>query len=125
MFFQNLSIKEQAAYSISLLNWQVNNGGFHQYFFNSYGIFCYATIAHLKRIGGLDFAELLRRAINAVNPYEEPEEIFLRKLYNRQVELIIDFDDLTDEKLDKLDNDYYQLNDNNDLLKSLADFLSE
>ena len=68
---------------------------------------------------------MLRRAINAVNPYEEPEEIFLRKLYNRQVELIIDFDDLTDEKLDKLDNDYYQLNDNNDLLKSLADFLSE
>jgi len=124
-FFSGLPIKQQVVYSVSILDWQVNNGGLHQYFFNPYGIFSYATIPHLKRIGRLDFAELLNRAINIVNPYEEPEGIFLRELFNRQVELISDFDDSTGEMLDKLDDHYYQLNENNHILKALAKYLDQ
>ncbi len=32
----NLPLSEQVAYTIVLFNWQIENGGFHQYFFNSF-----------------------------------------------------------------------------------------
>ncbi|WBV60635.1 DUF4375 domain-containing protein [Chryseobacterium camelliae] len=54
----NLPKDQQVVYTVVLLNWQVENGGFHQYFFNSYGQFAYLTIKNLKLIGANERAQL-------------------------------------------------------------------
>ncbi|UCA61443.1 DMP19 family protein [Chryseobacterium rhizoplanae] len=46
----NLPKIQQVVYTVVLLHWQIENGGFHQYFFNSYGQFAYLTIKNLKLI---------------------------------------------------------------------------
>ena len=47
---------------VELLDWQVRNGGFHQYFYNSYGIMIHGAIQGFEAIGLLECATIARSA---------------------------------------------------------------
>ena len=60
---ENLSAPQKVFYLNQNLEREVNNGGFHQYFFNSSGDHADGTVPALEAIGALKTAELLREAI--------------------------------------------------------------
>ncbi|MEZ5942886.1 MAG: DUF4375 domain-containing protein [Planctomycetaceae bacterium] len=54
-----LTLREQAVYHVSVLTAEVENGGFHQYFYNSSGAAALETVELLKGIGAVQTAGLL------------------------------------------------------------------
>ena len=92
------SSNSQTHVDIAGLERDVNNGGFNQYFFNSSGKNCYATLEKLKASGKLKTAELLEKAINSINTNNlSKEELIiliqsrqLKSLDNSQVNSILD-----------------------------------
>jgi hypothetical protein len=61
---ENLSVPQKNFYFNQNLEREVNNGGFHQFFFNSSGEFAHETLESLKEIGAQTTAEWIRRAID-------------------------------------------------------------
>jgi Domain of unknown function (DUF4375) len=81
---------------------EVNNGGFSQYFFNSSCETAGFVPEALEKIGALRTAEICRRAIAVAFPDglpADPESI--RSAAS-------DFPDETEQKLDRLDREFYQ-----------------
>jgi hypothetical protein len=119
-YILSLPKAQQVVYTIVLLHWQVENGGFHQYFFNSYGQFAYLTIKNLKLIGTNKRAELLDTATHLVNEEYLIEDTFRHLIFNRELLKIVDFDELLFDKLNELDDKYYGMKDENifDLLEN-------
>ncbi|SEN12472.1 protein of unknown function [Chryseobacterium taichungense] len=115
---------QQVVYTVALLNWQVENGGFHQYFFNSYGQFAYLTIKNLKLIGTPQRAELLDVATHLVNEEYLIEDTFRHLIFNRELSKIVDFDEILFNKLNDLDDKYYNMEDEN-ILDFLEDYLNK
>ncbi|UCA61439.1 DMP19 family protein [Chryseobacterium rhizoplanae] len=120
----NLPKAQQVVYTVALLNWQVENGGFHQYFFNSYGQFAYLTIKNLKLIGAPQRAELLDVATHLVNEEYLIEDTFRHLIFNRELSKITDFDEILFNKLNDLDDKYYNMEDEN-ILDFLEDYLNK
>ena len=60
--FEGLSESEKVYYSVALLRNETNNGGFHQYFFNSSGSYYEYAEKGLVALGATQMLELLRRA---------------------------------------------------------------
>jgi hypothetical protein len=60
-----LNPAERDLLHVSLLETEVNNGGFDQYFFNTAGDSAVATVETLQRIGSSEALALLRHAIDA------------------------------------------------------------
>jgi len=118
----NLRINQQVVYTVVLFHSQVENGGFHQYFFNSYGQFAYLTLNNLKLIGAKSRHDLLERALKEVN-YENWNEVTFRELvYSRKLERISSFDQELFDILNELDNEYYAL-ENEEILELLTNYL--
>lgn len=61
---ENLSGPQQIFYFNQNLEMEINNGGFNQYFFNSYGDFAHETVLSLKAINANKMAGILQLAIN-------------------------------------------------------------
>lgn len=61
---EKLSPAQRVFYINQNLEREVNNGGFHQFFFNSSGDNAYETVDSLEAIGAFKTAELLRQAIS-------------------------------------------------------------
>lgn len=120
----NLPKVQQVVYTVVLLNWQVENGGFHQYFFNSYGQFAYLTIKNLKLIGTPQRANLLDDATHLVNEEYLIEDAFRHLIFNRELSKIVDFDENLFNKLNDLDDKYYNMEDEN-ILDYLEDYLNK
>lgn len=99
--FDGLNEKEQAIYSIWWLEAEVNNGGFHQYFWNSAGDHADAALKSLKKIGATQTASLLEKAIDIAFDGTLPES-----RSKRQMQLEVD-EDLKVEKLNQLDTEFY------------------
>jgi hypothetical protein len=59
-----LSAPQKVFYFNQELEREVNNGGFEQYFFNSYGSFAHETIESLNAVNAKKTAELLQHAVN-------------------------------------------------------------
>jgi hypothetical protein len=99
--FSSLNEKEQAIYSIWWLEAEVNNGGFHQYLWNSAGDHSSSALISLKSIGAIKTANLLEKAI---------EIAFNSKLpisrEDRQSQLEVD-EDVKMDKLGELDSEFY------------------
>jgi uncharacterized protein DUF4375 len=66
--FGNLSEPEKIYYSVALLRNEINNGGFHQYFFNSSGSYYDHAERGLLLLGSTQTLELLRQAKEIVFP---------------------------------------------------------
>lgn len=118
----NLPEHLQVTYTVIIFDQQVFNGGFHQYFFNSYGQFAYLTIDNLRLIKAFKAADLLERATNLVNADQISLNEFRRKIFDRDFPKIVDFDDELFDALSVLDDEYYALEEN--LEQLLVDYLS-
>jgi len=119
----SLTRKEHITYTITLFDWQVKNGGFHQYFFNSYGIFCFHTIENLREISCMIHAELLEKAISIIYDNSEQKEVFTRNLFYRQINLINSFDEAIFKEFTPLEEKYYLIEKNNELYNKLETYL--
>lgn len=117
----NLQPQLQAVYVIGVLDKQVLNGGFHQYFFNGYGMFVDLAIWHLITVKADNTARIVKNAYDLVNAENQEIETFRQKCYNRQLDRIVSFDKRLLRKLDELDSQYYKFED--DLPTLLAEYL--
>jgi Domain of unknown function (DUF4375) len=86
---------------------EVNNGGLNQYFFNASGQNCFATLRYFKQTGKSEEAKILEEAINCINPKKLPEKELIEKLRKRTVDELDD--SVINNKLDKLDAEFYKL----------------
>jgi hypothetical protein len=111
----------QFTYLIVVLNNQVLNGGFHQYFVNGYGQFAQKTIIALEAIGASQKAGLLNAALEIVNLYSDDDNVFRKKLLQKNIPELFIEDDLF-EPLDQLDTAYYE--NEEDIVSLLGKYLS-
>jgi hypothetical protein len=122
-YVQSLPEAEQITYTIILFHSQVENGGFHQYFFNSYGQFVFLTIENLKFIGAIKQYDLLTRALNLVNEDNFEVNKFREYIFNRKLRKIVDFDVELMNQLSILDDEYYNI-DSEEIYQLLENYLS-
>lgn len=85
----------------------VNNGGLNQYFFNSSGRNCFATLRYFQKNGDTARAKILEEAIGLINPGKLSEDDLLEKLRKREVTELDD--SVISRKLNDLDNKFYGL----------------
>ena len=100
--FESLNKKEQAIYTIWWLEAEVNNGGFHQYFWNSAGDNAEAALNSLKIIGATKTASLLKQAIDIAFDGRLPDS-----RSERQEQLEVD-EESKEDKLAELDSVFYE-----------------
>lgn len=108
---------QQAIYVIWVLEAEVNNGGFNQYYANSSGQFSHLTPDALKLIGANKFSDLIRRANNVykdenefINQYQDGTMEGFSKSYE-------------DNPLNKLDDDFYEYYKDEDLMRLQVSFI--
>lgn len=88
-YVKNLPEKLKTTYLVVVLDWQVANGGFNQYFSNGYGQFSLMTIDALSKIGALQKAEILKEVYKVVNYNNYEEMVFSEKLRRFEIDLLL------------------------------------
>lgn len=119
----NLPKHLQVTYLTVILENQVLNGGFHQYFVNSYGQFAKETIDALIEIGAFKKSNLLDKALHIVQGEIKDDENFRKELLNKSLKKLFKDDDLF-EPLEELDDIYFDLEDE-DISVLLGDYLNK
>ena len=104
--FTAQSIPQKVFTSIWVLEAEVNNGGFSQYFFNESRETAGFVVEALKNIGALQAAELCEQAIATAFPAGLPADLTLIRTAAE------DFSAETKATLDELDKKFYQYPDN-------------
>jgi hypothetical protein len=118
-----LSHPEKLYYVVALLRNEVNNGGFHQFFFNSAGSYYDDIEAGLDELGAAQALELLRKAKEIIFPgMAVPAETTARRNHMANLDPDPDQPELT-RKLDKLDRRFYSSPD--DITPRLKAFAKE
>lgn len=109
----------QAIYLIWLLEAEVNNGGYNQFYFNSSGQFYNELPAALKLIGANKFANLTERA----NKIYETEN---QKFTKHQDGTIEGFSkSYEDNPLNDLDDEFYELYQNENLQQIQVNYIRQ
>jgi len=103
--YDSLSIPEQVLHHVYWLESEVNNGGFHQYFYNSSGDYALDTPGALDQIGAHHTAKLLRRAIELFPGGPPPRDLQQRR------EQLDSLSEAARAKLEKLDSEFYEYHD--------------
>ncbi|MGJ1225421.1 DMP19 family protein [Sphingobacterium siyangense] len=107
----------QAIYMISRLEAEVNNGGYNQFYFNSSGQFAAALPEALKLVGATKFADLTERA-NSTFVKEKS------KITEAQDGTVEGFSkSYENNPLNKFDEEFYKLNDVENLQKIQVDYI--
>lgn len=107
----------QAIYMIWILEAEVNNGGYNQFYFNSSGQFYKQLPGALQLVGADQFANLTTRA-NAVFEKEN------KKITQHQDGTLEGFSKSYDENpLNKLDDEFYELYKTEDLQQLQIDYI--
>ena len=108
---------QQAIFIIWLLESEVNNGGYNQFYYNSSGQYAELATGALKLIGALKLADLTSRA---------------NQIYKKDKEKITKYQDGTsegfsksydDNPLDKFDDEFYDLEKKENLQKLQVNFI--
>lgn len=107
----------QAIYMISRLEAEVNNGGYNQFYFNSSGQFATALPEALKLVGATKFADLTERA----NSTFEKEKSKITEAQDGTVEGFSK--SYENNPLNKFDEEFYKLNDVENLQKIQVDYI--
>jgi len=117
----SLPEKERVVYTISILDMEVNNGGFNQYFVNGYGQFARETIKGLELISACKTAEILAKALDRVQNGLADDD-FRKKLLEGKIKDLYDSDKL-DDYLMSLNEEYYEYEE--DIGKLLGNYLRD
>lgn len=104
-------------YIIWLLDAEVNNGGFNQFYYNPGGRFYQYLPEALKRIGADGFAELMNRA------NETFEKDYIKISQDQDGTLEGFSNSYEDNPLNAYYNEYYDLSVGTDLLQLLVDYV--
>lgn len=104
--FHDLSRPEQVFRAVWELEGDVNNGGFHQYFFNSSGDTAFAVVDALEAIGAEQAARIVARA-SGIFPGSAPP----RDREERQA-LLASFGPEQEAALARLDEEFFGYPDN-------------
>lgn len=108
---------KQAIYTIWLLEAEVNNGGYNQFYFNSSRQFYKYLPDALKLVGANRFSDLMRRA----NDTFEKENL---KITQYQDGTLAGFSkSYEDNPLNKFDNEFYELYKTENLQQMQVDFI--
>lgn len=91
---------------VELLEGEVNNGGFHQFFYNSSGDDTAETIQALEMIGALKAADIVKRAASKFPSGTPPKDRFARQ------DLLLDQVDPEIRVFGELDEEFYSYPDN-------------
>ncbi|MCQ4142277.1 DUF4375 domain-containing protein [Chryseobacterium sp. EO14] len=120
-YIVNLPLHLQTTYLTVILESQVFNGGFDQYFVNGYGQFAKETIDALIEIGAFKKSNLLEKAFNLVKDDTISNDEFRKQLLNKTLKRLFN-EDILNESFRKLDDTYYDIEDEN-VEDLLADYL--
>ena len=101
---QALPVGIRAAYLSSVVEGQVNNGGFNQYYFNTDGLFATDAVAAFEYFGASQLADLMREA-NAVRA----EEAQHMRQFKDRATLEAFSESYQHTKLAPLDDRFYEL----------------
>jgi len=104
--FESLNQFEKNVLYVAMLEGQVNNGGFDQYFFNSSGEYAHETLRALEEIDAPKMAELLNQAIQLFPTLPIPKDTEIRR------EFLIELPENISDKWDKLDDKFYEYPEN-------------
>lgn len=105
-----------ALYAIWWTQSEVNNGGFHQYFWNATGILADEALEGFRRIGAEKFADVLEAAMSIIEQEAKPAD-------KRQLRRIVDRID--PKKFRKLDDRFFALEKGDKLFKLTAAYVRE
>ncbi len=106
-YIMNLPLNQRVVYMIEILDAQVFNGGFDQYFTNGYGQFAKETIDALKLVKAVKRSEILQKALACVKDEKNSDSEFRKRLLSHDVPEL--FKDEIINQLDKLDTMYDDL----------------
>jgi hypothetical protein len=102
--FQGLSEPEKRYYAVCLLEGEVYNGGFHQYFLNNSGGYYEYTLLGLQEIDALQSLDLLKNAKHVIFDDESVSESA-----GKRMEFILQGDsDERDKLLGEIDKKFWQ-----------------
>src|SRR5690606_3072341 len=104
--FESLNETEKNVLFVEMLEGQVNNGGFNQYFFNSSGEYAHETLIALKQIKAPKMAEILNRAIKVYPTLPIPKDTEQRREHMEEIP------ESVSETWDKLDDEFYKYPEN-------------
>jgi len=104
--FESLNSIEKNVLYIEMLEGQVNNGGFDQYFFNSSGEYAHETLIALEEIKASQMAEILNRAIKVFPSLPIPKDSEQRRGHME------DIPESVSETWSKLDDEFYKYPEN-------------
>lgn len=103
---QNITDAEKTFIYVDILEGEVNNGGFDQFFFNSSGEYAHEALEAYERIGAYKTADLIYRAIRLFPVLPIPKDTETRR------EIMRELDDSISRKWNKLDDEFYEYEDN-------------
>lgn len=83
--FESLNQFEKNVLYIEMLEGQVNNGGFDQYFFNSSGEYAHETLVALNDIGANNTVDIFEQAIKIFPKFPIPKDMEERREYMRNL----------------------------------------
>ncbi len=109
----------QAIYLIWILEAEVNNGGYNQFYFNSSGLFYKELPVALRLVGANKFADLTERA----NKIYETENQEITKHQDGTIEGFSK--SYEDNPLNDLDNEFYELYQTENLQQIQVDYIRQ
>ena len=113
----SLSDSQKTFLFVENLEREVNNGGLHQFFWNSSGNYAHETVEALKTIKANKTADLLTKA-NATFPNEAVPK---NRMERQETQLL--YEKKIEPELEKLDQEFYKYPDN--LSNLLIDYVKD
>lgn len=101
-----LNEKENVIYLIAILELEVKNGGFKQYFFNASSSLATLTLESLEKVGAVKTKGLLEKAIRVAFDKEIPKD------RDKRLEKLLALDKSDEAKLYELDQEFYKHDEN-------------
>ena len=124
-FVSELGIKHALAVLTGNLNYQVENGGFSQWYFNDYSSEAQKLLTLLSFYKEepviAEVIQLVEKAVRIIDNYEI-EIVRVRSQWDYDDEEIEELENKMKDKLDELDDKYYEIND--EFMKVMEKILS-
>jgi hypothetical protein len=110
---------QRAVYALAALDAEVNNGGFHQFFFNPTGALAREALGGARLLGLDEHAAIIEEAFSVFPDGEVPED------FDERISLHRELSDESSDRIDSCDERWYELGDRPDdaFDKALANYI--